>query len=82
MASPAWKSYEEVAPYLIDQFQQHFGLETVEGKQEIAGKRSTTDWELDAKGVKTGGGGESRVHMARLLAAQSAEGWAISTDRK
>lgn len=44
-----WKSYEEVARYLLDQFANEFGLERVEGKQSLAGK--ATEWEIDAKGV-------------------------------
>ncbi len=33
-----WESYEEVAACLIDQFAYEFGLERVEGKQEVIGK--------------------------------------------
>jgi Restriction endonuclease len=49
--SKAWKSYEEVATYLLNQIAEEFGLERFEGKQQIKGKRSGTDWEIDAKGV-------------------------------
>jgi hypothetical protein len=47
---PQWETYEEVATYLLDQFAQVFGLERVEGKQNIDGLRSGTSWEIDAKG--------------------------------
>lgn len=47
-----WESYEEVAAYLLDQFASEFGLDRVEGKQEILGQRSETTWEIDAKGVR------------------------------
>jgi len=47
-----WESYEEVAAYLLDQFASEFGLDRVEGKQEIVGQRSETTWEIDAKGVR------------------------------
>ena len=51
-----WKSYEEVAQYLLNQFAEIFGLGTIEGKQIIPGQ-SGTNWEIDAKGIKTDGGG-------------------------
>jgi hypothetical protein len=47
-----WKSYEEVAAYLLNQFAKEFGLERVEGKQEVVGQRSGTTWEIDAKGFR------------------------------
>lgn len=47
-----WKTYEEVATYLLNQFADEFDLEYVEGKQKIRGKRSGTNWEIDAKGIK------------------------------
>jgi hypothetical protein len=46
-----WRTYEEVAGYLLGQLATYFGLGTVEGKQLVAG-RSGTSWEIDAKGVK------------------------------
>ncbi|MBM3154571.1 MAG: hypothetical protein FJ008_04480 [Chloroflexi bacterium] len=49
---PSWKSYEEVAAYLLDQNAHKFGLKTVEGKQKIRGNRSGTVWEIDAKGIR------------------------------
>jgi hypothetical protein len=51
-----WRSYEQVAQYLLDQIAEHFGLGRVEGKQIVPGA-SGTRWEIDAKGVlKTGEG--------------------------
>ena len=44
-----WRTYEEVAAYLLNQFAKHFGLGRFEGKQVVAGA-SGTEWELDAKG--------------------------------
>lgn len=46
-----WKSYEEVAAHLLDYFADKFDLDRVEGKQKIKGRRSGTEWEIDAKGV-------------------------------
>jgi hypothetical protein len=49
--SRTWQSYEAVAAYLLDQIAAEFGLERFEGKQVVAGKRSNSKWEIDAKGV-------------------------------
>lgn len=49
-----WKTYEEVAQYLLNQFAEKFGMSEFEGKQLIEGKKSGTNWEIDAKGVKAG----------------------------
>ena len=46
-----WMSYEEVATYLINQFRDKFDLESVEQKQVVPGKISSTEYEIDAKGV-------------------------------
>ena len=54
MSDTQWKSYEEVATYLLDKFAEEFGLLRVEGKQSIQGKRTGTDWTIDAKGVRQG----------------------------
>ncbi|MCA9942544.1 MAG: restriction endonuclease [Anaerolineales bacterium] len=47
-----WRTYEEVATFLLDQFAAEFGLKKFESKQEIEG---TVNWEIDAKGVNEGG---------------------------
>jgi hypothetical protein len=49
-----WKSYEEVATYLLNHFAKEFGFSRVESKQKIHGFRSGTDWEIDAKGIREG----------------------------
>ena len=33
----SWKSYEDVARYFLNHFQQEFGLERIDPKQKIAG---------------------------------------------
>lgn len=53
MSSTEWRSYQEVARYLLGEFKAHFGLEDVEGEQKVKGMRSGTDWKIDAKGRKT-----------------------------
>lgn len=57
MADTKWRSYEEVAQYLLNQFAQHLGLERVEAKQKIPGHTSTRTIEIDGKGVKEGNAG-------------------------
>jgi len=55
MGDTNWKTYEEVAAYLLNMFAEHFGLARVEGKQSIpGGKRSKTEWTIDAKGICQG----------------------------
>lgn len=51
--SPDWKSYEEIAAYVLNQCAAQFGLSRVDGKQDVAGK-SGTDWEVDARGWTEG----------------------------
>ena len=65
-----WQSYEEVAAYLLDQFASHFGLDHVEGKQSVHGTRSNTQWEIDAKGVKTDDGGFMIVECRRYTTSK------------
>lgn len=61
-----WENYEEVARYLLDQFSKGFGLCKVEGKQKVTGNRSGTEWEIDAKGIRSSSEGfiiiECRKH--------------------
>lgn len=64
MSAKAWKTYEDVAQYLLNQFAQHFKLGRVEGKQVVAGE-SGTEWEIDAKGVRTDGEGFLLVECRR-----------------
>jgi hypothetical protein len=56
MPDSNWKTYEEVAKYLLNQMADKFGLSHVEGKQKIVGKRSGTEWEIEAKGVNLSDG--------------------------
>jgi len=60
-----WKSYEEVGTYLLNQFAAEFGLDHLEGKQKVSGKRSGTSWEIDAKGVRLGNEGFVIVEFRR-----------------
>lgn len=46
-----WRTYEEVAIYLLNEFAKEFGLEEVEGKQKLKGIASGTEWEIEAKGI-------------------------------
>ena len=62
---PKWLSYEELAAYLLNRMRKEFGLECVQGKQEIQGKRSGTSWEIDGKGITEGGQGFFIVECKR-----------------
>jgi len=66
----SWKTYEEVAAYLLNQFAKEFGLAKVEGKQIIEGCCSGTKWEIDAKGVKTGNEGFVIVECRRYTTSK------------
>ncbi|WP_185715931.1 hypothetical protein [Burkholderia sp. Bp9004] len=50
---PTWKTYEQIAAFVLDQCAEDFGLSRVEGKQDVAGK-SGTEWEVDARGWTEG----------------------------
>lgn len=61
----AWKTYEEVARYLLNDIAGEFGLRLVEGKQKVQG--GVTCWEIDAKGVAEAGGGFVIVECRRYV---------------
>ncbi|MBM3825016.1 MAG: hypothetical protein FJ404_19395 [Verrucomicrobia bacterium] len=65
-----WGSYEEVAAYLLHQFASEFGLERVEGKQDVVGKRSGTSWAIDAKGFRQGDSGFVIVECRRYTTSK------------
>lgn len=52
-----FESYEEVARHLLERFRAYLCLDSVEGKQMIGGQ-SGTNWEIDAKGIRTGARGD------------------------
>ena len=59
-----WETYEEVAVYILDQVASN--LERVEGKQHVCRSRSSTNWEIDGKGVKVSNPSRYRSRMAIL----------------
>jgi hypothetical protein len=63
----AWRDYEEVATYLLNPVARELGLERVEGKQLVEGRRSGTIWEVDAKGICSEGEGIILVECRRYL---------------
>jgi hypothetical protein len=65
-----WRSYEEVAAYLLNQFASEFGLERADGKQHVVGQRSGTTWEIDAKGVRQGDSGFVIVECRRYMSSK------------
>ena len=70
MTKQTWQTYEEVATYLLDLFAKEFGLDRVESKQKIEGKRVDTLWEIDAKGVRDDNGGFMIVECKRHTTAK------------
>jgi hypothetical protein len=69
----SWQNYEEVATYLLNQFASTFGLGSVEGKQIIAGTRSGTRWEIDAKGIKEDERGFVIIECRRYTKAKQSQ---------
>jgi Restriction endonuclease len=53
--SKGWRTYEEVATYLLNQMAAEFGLEKVVANQSVRGLRSGTKWTIEGKGLADGG---------------------------
>jgi hypothetical protein len=70
----AWRTYEEVAAYLLNRFAKEFGLKLVEGKQKVEGRRSGASWEIDAKGVTEDGKGFFIVECRRYTTSTQNQG--------
>jgi hypothetical protein len=68
-----WKSYEEVATYLLNQCACELGLSKVEGKQSVPGLRSQTEWEIDAKGVSEGNEGFVIIECRRYTTSKQSQ---------
>jgi hypothetical protein len=68
-----WRTYEEVAQYLLNEFAAHFRLGHVEGKQVVPGQ-SGADWEIDAKGVAVNGEAFVIVECRRRTTSNLAQG--------
>jgi hypothetical protein len=64
-----WKSYEDVAAYLLNVFADDFGLGKVEGKQLVPGA-SGTKWEIDAKGYSESGDAFMIIECKRYTTSQ------------
>ncbi len=65
-----WGAYEEVAAHLLNQFAQEFGLNRIEGKQQVSGQRSKTTWEIDGKGVRDNDGAFMVVECRRYTTSR------------
>lgn len=57
MSQRSWRDYQAVARELLNRFAKDFGLDRVEEAQSVPGRRSSTNWALDAKGVMEDGEG-------------------------
>src|SRR3712207_2667452 len=55
-----WRTYEEVAVYLLDSIAAELGLERVEGEHKLVGHRSGRTWNVEGIGIK-GPAGEAFV---------------------
>ena len=69
-----WKSYEEVAGYLLEQNAHEFGLNRVEGKQKIHYSTSGTPYEIDAKGIREGNEGFVIIECRRYTTSKQNQG--------
>ncbi len=67
--STEWKTYEEVARYILNEQREFFGLDRVEGKQDIPAVNGTK-YEIDVVGYRKGDEGlvifECRDYGKRL----------------
>jgi hypothetical protein len=70
IAVKQWESYELVGTFLLDQFARKFGLDCVEGKQQVHGQRSKTSWIIDAKGVRLGADGFVVIEFRRYTTSR------------
>lgn len=70
MNDTKWKSYEEVATYLLNQFSDEFGLSHVESSQVVEGRRSKTSWKIDAKAFLAAGEGFLIVECRRYTTSK------------
>ncbi len=59
-----------MATFLLNQFASEFELKRVEGKQNVVGQRSGTNWEIDAKGVRQGDDGFLIIECRRYTTSK------------
>lgn len=72
MSESTWQNYEQVARHILTEFRQHFGLESIEPQQDVAGQ-SGTDHAIDAKGVMIDGEGFVVIECRRRKAKPNKE---------
>lgn len=66
-----WKSYEEIAAFLLNQCASELGLARVEGKQTVRGY--SANWEIDAKGVREGTEGFIIIECRRYTTSKPSQ---------
>lgn len=69
MPDAKWRTYEELAKFIIQELAEEFDIGEVEGKQVIPGE-SGTNWEIDAKGIKVGDSGVVLIECRRYLTSR------------
>lgn len=60
----SWKTYEEIATLVLNQCAAEFGIERVEGKQNVLAKSGAT-FEVDARGWTAGNGAHLLVECKK-----------------
>jgi len=66
----SWKTYEEIAQYLLNRMAEKFDLNRVERKQKVSGQRSGTEYEIEAKGVGKNGEGFVIIECRRYTTSK------------
>ncbi len=69
MPDAKWRTYEELAKFIIKEVAEEFDLGEVEGKQVTPGE-SGTSWEIDAKGIRVGDSGVVLIECRRYLTSR------------
>lgn len=67
---PEWKKYEDVARQLLMHLRKELDLVQVEGKQKLVGRKSGTEWEIEAKGVRSSDGAYVLVECRRYTTSR------------
>jgi hypothetical protein len=52
----AWETYEQAAAHMLEQLSQRVGIKEVQGKRQIRGLVTGTDWEIDAQATRVSDG--------------------------
>ena len=73
MSEPTWKTYQDVAIYLLNEMAAAFDLERVEGPQSLLGLRSGTSYCVDGKGIRIGNGAVIIIECRRRTTSRQSQ---------